>query len=194
MRASSPLCPRARISSGNGSPSAHTAPSSKYSFFQMGTVFFQRVDDPAAGLEGGAPVGRGNHDQHAGLANFQPAQPMDDGNSSHRETVSRLSAPGPPFASAPSPRRLRSPGTACGARGCCRARRLRKPRPRHPGAASIGRMTAAIDRLAEMRTPGDCSQASARRSRPPGHGTAAHRRQQADFVTRASARSGPEYS
>src|SRR6267154_6745148 len=27
-----------RISSGKGSPSAHTAPSSKYSFFQMGTV------------------------------------------------------------------------------------------------------------------------------------------------------------
>src|SRR5579864_4211221 len=26
------------ISAGNGSPSAHTAPSSKYSFFQMGTV------------------------------------------------------------------------------------------------------------------------------------------------------------
>src|SRR5208282_5265432 len=28
-----------RISAGNASPSAHTAPSSKYSFFQMGTVF-----------------------------------------------------------------------------------------------------------------------------------------------------------
>src|SRR5574340_793049 len=30
-----------RISSGKGSPSAHTAPSSKYSFFHMGTVFFK---------------------------------------------------------------------------------------------------------------------------------------------------------
>src|SRR6185312_15867246 len=28
------------ISSGKGSPSAHTAPFSKYSFFQIGTVFF----------------------------------------------------------------------------------------------------------------------------------------------------------
>src|SRR5215475_8655091 len=28
------------ISAGKGSPSAHTAPSTKYSFFQMGTVFF----------------------------------------------------------------------------------------------------------------------------------------------------------
>src|SRR5258707_12828877 len=31
----------AQISQGNGSPSAHPAPSSKYSFFQIGTVFFK---------------------------------------------------------------------------------------------------------------------------------------------------------
>ena len=41
MQAASPAVPPGRrISSGNGSPSAHTAPSSKYSFFQIGTVFF----------------------------------------------------------------------------------------------------------------------------------------------------------
>src|SRR4029077_20247984 len=37
-----PAVPAGRtISSGKGSPSAHTAPSSKCSFFQMGTVFFR---------------------------------------------------------------------------------------------------------------------------------------------------------
>src|SRR5439155_25958332 len=35
-------CPAAvRSCSGNGSPSAQTAPSTKYSFFQIGTVFFR---------------------------------------------------------------------------------------------------------------------------------------------------------
>src|SRR5579859_6948906 len=34
------LCAAVEISGGKGSPSAQTAPSSKYSFFQMGTVFF----------------------------------------------------------------------------------------------------------------------------------------------------------
>src|SRR5581483_3376328 len=33
--------PARDTSAGNGSPSAHTAPSSKCSFFQMGTVFFK---------------------------------------------------------------------------------------------------------------------------------------------------------
>src|SRR5580704_9104455 len=32
--------PASGTSGGKGSPSAHTAPSSKYSFFQIGTVFF----------------------------------------------------------------------------------------------------------------------------------------------------------
>src|SRR6478752_1044213 len=32
---------RGRISAGKGSPSAHTAPSSKNSFFQMGTIFLR---------------------------------------------------------------------------------------------------------------------------------------------------------
>ena len=35
------LSPARGTSGGNGSPSAHTTPSSKYSFFQMGTVVFR---------------------------------------------------------------------------------------------------------------------------------------------------------
>src|SRR5947209_2476634 len=36
-----PKFPGLRISSGKGSPSAHTAPSAKYSFFQIGTVLLR---------------------------------------------------------------------------------------------------------------------------------------------------------
>ena len=32
----------------------------------------QSVDQPAAGVECGGAMGRGNHDQHAGFANLQP--------------------------------------------------------------------------------------------------------------------------
>src|ERR1700735_157486 len=40
----------------------------------------QRVDQPAAGLEGRGTVGRSDRNQHAGLADFEPSQAMHDGN------------------------------------------------------------------------------------------------------------------
>src|SRR5882757_5511094 len=39
-----------------------------------GNSLLKRIDDPAAGLKSGAPMGRGDHNQHAGLADFQASQ------------------------------------------------------------------------------------------------------------------------
>src|SRR6202043_3071885 len=43
-----------------------------------GDGLLEGVDDPAAGFEGGAAVGGGDRDEDAGLADFKPAQAMDE--------------------------------------------------------------------------------------------------------------------
>src|SRR5713101_5406343 len=43
-------------------------------FFPDGNGLLEGVDDPAAGLKCGSAMGRGHHDQNAGLADFQPPQ------------------------------------------------------------------------------------------------------------------------
>src|ERR1700688_1850433 len=51
---------------------------------------FECVDQPAAGLEGRRTMRRSNHDQHAGLADLEPSQPMDDGHITNLELLQRL--------------------------------------------------------------------------------------------------------
>src|SRR5437899_8903718 len=50
----------------------------------------KRVDEPAAGVEGSRAVRGGYHNQHAGLANFQPPEAMDDGGIANLEPDKRL--------------------------------------------------------------------------------------------------------
>ena len=40
---------------------------------------FERVDKPAAGIKGGGAMSGGDRDQHAGLADLEPPQPVDNG-------------------------------------------------------------------------------------------------------------------
>src|SRR5437660_9244605 len=51
---------------------------------------FQGIDDPAAGVEGRSAMGRSHGNQHTGLADFQPAKTMNDGNITNLEFVDRL--------------------------------------------------------------------------------------------------------
>ena len=53
-------------------------PSAQFSFFQIGTTSFERVDQPLAGLEGGVAMRRADGDRHAGLAQRHVAQAMHD--------------------------------------------------------------------------------------------------------------------
>ncbi len=64
------LWPARGISGGNGSPSDHTAPSSKYSFFQIGTVVFKVSMSPAAGVEGRRSMCRRNCNIDAAFADL----------------------------------------------------------------------------------------------------------------------------
>src|SRR5579872_1406151 len=48
---------------------------------------FQRIDQPAAGIKRGSPVGGKDSNQHAALANFDPPQPVHDRSISDRETL-----------------------------------------------------------------------------------------------------------
>ena len=63
-------CPE-RISAGKGSPSAHTAPSSKYSFFQMGTVFFSVSITQRHASNAGPRCADADYDKNAGLTDLQ---------------------------------------------------------------------------------------------------------------------------
>ena len=68
--------PVSAMPSGNGSPAAHTAPSMKVSFFQIGYGLFEGIDEPAAGVEGLGAMSGCDHDEHAGLADLQAAEAM----------------------------------------------------------------------------------------------------------------------
>ena len=50
---------------------------------------FERIDEPAAGVESSGPVGRSHHDQHTGFADFKPSQTMDYGNIANLELSQR---------------------------------------------------------------------------------------------------------
>ncbi len=56
----------------------------------MGTVFFKCVDQPAAGLERRRTVRRRHHDQHARLADLDPAQPVHYRRIPHAEVGDRF--------------------------------------------------------------------------------------------------------
>src|SRR5947207_8655522 len=51
---------------------------------------FERVDQPAAGVESLRAVGRCHDDQHAGFAHVEPAQAVNQGHVANEETLNRL--------------------------------------------------------------------------------------------------------
>ena len=51
---------------------------------------FERVNEPAAGLESGRAMGSGHHDQHAGLADFEMAETVNHGYMTDREAMACL--------------------------------------------------------------------------------------------------------
>src|ERR1700676_5105068 len=50
----------------------------------------ERIDKPSAGVKGRCAMRRGDRDQHAGLANFEPPQPVDDRNIANLELLEDL--------------------------------------------------------------------------------------------------------
>ena len=79
-------------SSGKGSPSAHAAPSDELLLLPDGDGFLEGVDDPAAGVEGGAAMGGGDGDEDAGFADGEAAEAMDDGDVADGEVLDGLGA------------------------------------------------------------------------------------------------------
>src|SRR5882762_6229736 len=58
--------------------------------FPDGHRFLEGVDHPAAGVKSRAAVGRRHDNQHAGLPDFQPPEPVHQGNIPNRKLRSRL--------------------------------------------------------------------------------------------------------
>jgi len=57
-----------------------------------GNGFLEGIDDPAAGVEGGAAMGGGDRDEDAGFADGEAAEAMDDGDVAGREVLDGLGA------------------------------------------------------------------------------------------------------
>ena len=119
------------------SPSAHTAPSSKYSFFQMGTVRLSVSMPNRQASNAARAMGRAHADEHAGLADIQPSQAMHQRNAIHGKLRAHRGRQFPQLGQRPCSRRLRIPDTtSCARRSDC-ARFLQTPPPRHLRALSI---------------------------------------------------------
>src|SRR5580704_250516 len=58
--------------------------------FPDGHGFLERVDEPSAGFEGLAAMGRSDDDEHAGFPDLQAAEAVDDGNIAHFEASNRF--------------------------------------------------------------------------------------------------------
>ena len=83
-------------------------------FLPDGHGAFERVDQPAAGVESGGAMGRGDHDQHAGLADLEAAKAVHEGDIANLELLAGPGRRELPSAAAPSVRRLRSRGRGFG--------------------------------------------------------------------------------
>src|SRR5579864_4182526 len=55
-----------------------------------GHRLFEGIDDPSAGVEGRASMGRSHRNQHTGLADFQPAKAVNDRDIADLEVLDRL--------------------------------------------------------------------------------------------------------
>src|SRR5579864_6731715 len=55
---------------------------------------FQGIDEPAAGIKAGGAMSRGHRNQHAGLTDFEPPEPVDEGNVADFELLQCLAGEG----------------------------------------------------------------------------------------------------
>src|SRR5580658_1973800 len=62
----------------------------KHLFFPNRHRLLERVDEPSACIEGLRAMRGSNHDQYTGLADFEPAEPMNDHHLPHSESLARL--------------------------------------------------------------------------------------------------------
>ena len=75
------------------SPSTHTSPSTKYSFFHTGTSRFRRLMPSSAASNAGLRCGAVDHHRHAGLADLDAAQPVHHARCGRSEMRAAISPP-----------------------------------------------------------------------------------------------------
>ena len=118
----------------------------KVSFFQMGTVCLRVSISQRQASNAAERCALGHDDQHTGLADLEPAEPVNHRYLAHAESLARLSAELPHLFQPPSLRRPRSPGAVSGVRanGCAQFRRTPLPRRLRRCLAAATILSASI--------------------------------------------------